>query len=107
MARLSFMYYQLIKADLICGPYIVSSSFRQPHHQTHFQRLSTAKMQHWNYLISILSISLLFDCLSAHNILLTNDDGWAVAQIRAQRDSLVNGGFDVRILFPRYPLNRR
>ncbi|TBU31228.1 sure-like protein [Dichomitus squalens] len=57
-------------------------------------------MQHWDYLISILSVSVLFQCVSAHNILLTNDDGWAVAQIRAQRDSLVNGGFNVILSSP-------
>lgn len=28
-------------------------------------------------------------------IVLTNDDGWAVAQIRAQRDALTSAGFDV------------
>ena len=32
------------------------------------------------------------------NILLSNDDGWAVAQIRAQRDALVDVGFNVRLL---------
>ena len=32
---------------------------------------------------------------SAKNILLTNDDGWAVAQIRAQFSALVEAGHDV------------
>ena len=30
-------------------------------------------------------------------LILTNDDGWAVAQIRAQRDALVDAGVDVRV----------
>ena len=30
-----------------------------------------------------------------HNILLTNDDGWATAQIRAQNDALEEAGFSV------------
>ncbi|KIM89950.1 hypothetical protein PILCRDRAFT_95026 [Piloderma croceum F 1598] len=33
-------------------------------------------------------------------ILLTNDDGWAVAQIRAQRDALTKAGFDVILSAP-------
>ena len=32
----------------------------------------------------------------AQKVLLTNDDGWAVAQIRAQYDSLVQEGYNVR-----------
>lgn len=31
----------------------------------------------------------------AQKIVLTNDDGWAVAQIRAEFTALVNNGFDV------------
>ncbi len=30
------------------------------------------------------------------NIVLTNDDGWAVAQIRAQNNALIAAGFNVR-----------
>lgn len=33
---------------------------------------------------------------NAKRIVLTNDDGWAVAQIRAQFDALVAAGHDVR-----------
>ncbi|KAI0632836.1 sure-like protein [Trametes polyzona] len=33
-------------------------------------------------------------------VVLTNDDGWAVAQIRAQRDALVDAGFDVVLSAP-------
>jgi 5'-nucleotidase len=32
-------------------------------------------------------------------IVLTNDDGWAVAQIRAQNDALKAAGYDVRFAF--------
>ncbi|KAF9797102.1 hypothetical protein IEO21_10910 [Rhodonia placenta] len=38
--------------------------------------------------------------LSAQNILLTNDDGWAVAQIRAQYDALTGAEFNVVLLCP-------
>ena len=37
---------------------------------------------------------------SAQKIILTNDDGWAVAQIRAQNDALKAAGFDVSMIFP-------
>lgn len=33
-------------------------------------------------------------------IVLTNDDGWAVAQIRAQNDALIAAGYDVNIFLP-------
>ena len=33
----------------------------------------------------------------SQNVILTNDDGWAVAQIRAQFDALNAAGFSVRI----------
>lgn len=36
----------------------------------------------------------------ASKIVLTNDDGWAVAQIRAQYAALKSSGFDVSILIP-------
>lgn len=36
-------------------------------------------------LVFILSVT-------AQNILLTNDDGWAVAQIRAQNTALIDAG---------------
>ncbi|KAH9856346.1 sure-like protein [Lenzites betulinus] len=47
-------------------------------------------------LVALLSIG----SSNAQNIVLTNDDGWAVAQIRAQRDSLVGGGFNVILSAP-------
>ena len=37
---------------------------------------------------------------SKRNILLTNDDGWAVAQIRAQFDALESGKFNVGVFLP-------
>ena len=48
--------------------------------------------------MSAISIALLVKTVFAHNVILTNDDGWAVAQIRAQRDALVDAGFNVRLL---------
>ncbi|OCH88510.1 sure-like protein [Obba rivulosa] len=38
--------------------------------------------------------------LEPHKIVLTNDDGWAVAQIRAQNDALKEAGFDVILSSP-------
>ncbi len=44
-------------------------------------------------------ISLAFFALGVQsqvkNIILTNDDGWAVAQIRAQNDALKAAGYNV------------
>ena len=37
---------------------------------------------------------------AGQKIVLTNDDGWAVAQIRAQFDSLEDAGYNVDILSP-------
>ena len=34
----------------------------------------------------------------ATKVVLTNDDGWAVANIRAKYNALVNAGFDVSFL---------
>ena len=50
-------------------------------------------MQRW---ASLISVVLLLQVAFAQNLVLTNDDGWAVAQVRAQRDALVDAGFDVR-----------
>ena len=47
--------------------------------------------------MSAITIALFIKSVSAQNIFLTNDDGWAVAQIRAQRDALVDAGFNVRL----------
>ena len=37
---------------------------------------------------------------SKARLLLTNDDGWAVAQIRAQHDALRIAGYPVSFCFP-------
>ncbi|KAH9922174.1 survival protein sure-like phosphatase/nucleotidase [Fomitopsis serialis] len=56
--------------------------------------------------MSALSKLLVFVALSfstvalATNIVLTNDDGWAVAQIRAQYADLVSAGYDVILSCP-------
>ncbi|KAI1782915.1 sure-like protein [Ganoderma leucocontextum] len=62
-------------------------------------------MQHWTCLFGAVAVALLFQGASAHNILLTNDDGWAVAQIRAQRDSLANAGFNVILSSPTHDMS--
>ncbi len=55
-------------------------------------------MQCWAHLLRAISLAILLQASrsSGQKIILTNDDGWAVAQIRAQRDSLVSAGFNVR-----------
>lgn len=57
---------------------------------------------HIQYLLSVL----VFFTVEAQGarIVISNDDGWAVAQIRAQYDSLRNFNHDVRSqLIPPYP----
>lgn len=39
----------------------------------------------------------------SQKIILTNDDGWAVAQIRAQHDALIAAGFDVSTAIFQHP----
>lgn len=43
----------------------------------------------------LLGLSLAAQPTFSTKILVTNDDGWAVAQVRAQYDALVAAGFDV------------
>ncbi|KAI0772491.1 sure-like protein [Trametes elegans] len=50
--------------------------------------------------ITVLAALLASGGALSQNIVLTNDDGWAVAQIRAQRDTLVGAGFDVVLSAP-------
>ncbi|KAM5538873.1 hypothetical protein V8D89_007595 [Ganoderma adspersum] len=57
-------------------------------------------MQLWSSLATAISVAVLFRDAFAQNLILTNDDGWAVAQIRAQRDALVDAGFDVVLSAP-------
>ena len=52
-------------------------------------------MQCWAYLLQAVSLSVFLQGVAAQNLILTNDDGWATAQVRAQRDALVDTGFDV------------
>ena len=54
-------------------------------------------MQCWTPLLRAVALALLLEraAVGAQKIVLTNDDGWAVAQIRAQYDALVASGFDV------------
>ncbi len=53
-------------------------------------------MHRWTFLISVALLAIVQGAFAQH-LILTNDDGWAVAQIRAQRDALVDAGFDVRL----------
>ena len=46
-------------------------------------------------LLAVSLVSIFIQLALSQNIVLTNDDGWAVAQIRAQDDSLKAAGFDV------------
>ena len=47
-----------------------------------------------NFLILPIVIALR---VHAQKVVVTNDDGWAVAQIRAQYNALKSGGFDVSL----------
>ncbi|TCD60669.1 hypothetical protein EIP91_009716 [Steccherinum ochraceum] len=49
---------------------------------------------------SLIFLSVLVSGVFSQNILLTNDDGWAVAQIRAQNDALKAAGFNVVLSAP-------
>ncbi|TCD69997.1 hypothetical protein EIP91_005247 [Steccherinum ochraceum] len=46
------------------------------------------------------ALPLLFVFVAAHNFLITNDDGWATAQARAQFNSFVNAGFNAILSAP-------
>lgn len=47
-------------------------------------------------LSAVVVLAAVLSSTSAHNFLISNDDGWATAQARAQFDSFVNAGFNVR-----------
>ncbi|KZT25032.1 survival protein sure-like phosphatase/nucleotidase [Neolentinus lepideus HHB14362 ss-1] len=49
---------------------------------------------------SLFSVIILVSGSFATNILLTNDDGWAVAMIRAQNDALKEAGYNVVLSCP-------
>ncbi|KAI0370897.1 sure-like protein [Pilatotrama ljubarskyi] len=63
---------------------------------------TTAHNEQMQYHVSCLAVLAIFAVVIAHaqKLILTNDDGWAVAQIRAQRDSLVDAGFNVVLSCP-------
>ncbi|KAI0081879.1 survival protein sure-like phosphatase/nucleotidase [Panus rudis PR-1116 ss-1] len=54
----------------------------------------------YSRILSLLVQALLFSATQAQKIVLTNDDGWATAQIRAQFNSLVAAGYDVIVASP-------
>ena len=49
--------------------------------------------------VSAVSIGSIFGRPKVSKIVLTNDDGWATAQMRAQMDALIAAGYDVSLLF--------
>ncbi|KAF8968724.1 survival protein sure-like phosphatase/nucleotidase [Flammula alnicola] len=49
---------------------------------------------------AILALALLVVCDARNKVILTNDDGWAVAQIRAEYTALKAAGFDVILSAP-------
>ncbi len=51
---------------------------------------------------SSLSLSLLFTYAAATNIVISNDDGWATAQIRQQFDALTSAGHNVSTLIQQF-----
>lgn len=55
--------------------------------------LPFSKMRSQSILVPLLAFAAAVD---ATKVVLTNDDGWAVAQIRAQKNALTSAGFDVR-----------
>lgn len=62
------------------------------------------------YSPGFLSLTLLIFGVAtsqAQNLVLTNDDGWAVAQIRAQYSALTSAGFDVSLSFGLIPIRPR
>ncbi|KAI0752162.1 sure-like protein [Fomes fomentarius] len=52
------------------------------------------------YLLHLISLAVLLHTVAGQKIVLTNDDGWAVALIRAQRNALVSSGFDIVLSCP-------
>ncbi|KAJ7630051.1 sure-like protein [Mycena polygramma] len=51
-------------------------------------------------ILQAIVLAALASSVSAQNIVLTNDDGWAVAQIRAQNDALKATGYNVVLSCP-------
>ena len=48
-----------------------------------------------NLLTSVAALLLSISLVQSTNIILTNDDGWAVAMIRQQYAALIDAGYDV------------
>ncbi len=46
--------------------------------------------------LSFVLLASLVALVQTQKIVLTNDDGWAEAQIRAQFEELINAGYEVR-----------
>lgn len=46
---------------------------------------------------SFLSLPLIFTYAAATKIIISNDDGWATAQIRQQFDALTSAGHNVSV----------
>lgn len=50
------------------------------------------------YFHSLTVLAVVTGVVASQKLLVTNDDGWAVAIIRAQVDALDEAGYDVRCL---------
>ncbi|KAH9916245.1 sure-like protein [Epithele typhae] len=58
-------------------------------------------MQYWTSFLRGAALAVLISTAAAQTkVVLTNDDGWAVAQVRAQFDSLTSAGFNVLLSAP-------
>ncbi|KAH9922136.1 sure-like protein [Fomitopsis serialis] len=57
-------------------------------------------MLHSQVLVALVSLATSFAAASAQNLVISNDDGWATAQIRAQFDALTGAGYDVVLSAP-------
>ena len=53
-------------------------------------------------LLALTALVLLTISSFAQKIILSNDDGWAVAQIRAQNTALRAAGFNVGVILSHY-----
>ena len=47
--------------------------------------------------VALISLAFSFAPASAQNLVISNDDGWATAQIRAQYEALTDAGYDVSL----------
>ena len=89
-----------------CSPYSEAVLSNVRRHRPHATVIKTCELYAGSrvddptsvmYLHSLVLLSAIVGSVLSQNILLTNDDGWAVAQIHAQNDALKAAGFNVSI----------